>query len=94
MREIFAKNCFDKQECDIEFQYTEAFKDSISQECKQRILYDDPKLTSNNFILIAGCKSDTVKVFPLAEAYNHKHSAGIIIICFEIVSILIITFFF
>lgn len=84
-----------KKECKLtSTELLQLIGDNLSEKCKQRILYNKFKLTSNQFVLIAGCKSDMVKMYPFQKGMAHKHDAGIFIIVFEILSILIISFFF
>ena len=63
----------------------------ISDRCLKRIRYLNH--TSPHFLAVVGCRDDTVN-FPLARDDFHKEFAGVIIVSFDIVSILIMAVFF
>ena len=63
----------------------------ISDRCLKRIRYLNR--TSPHFLIVIGCKDDTVN-FPLVPDELHKEYAGVIIISFDIISILIMAVFF
>ena len=62
----------------------------ITDRCLKRIRYLN--YTSPHFLIVIGCKDDTVN-FPIADNF-HKEIAGVIIVSFDIISILIMAVFF
>ena len=66
----------------------------ISDDCKLRMSNDIYNhITSKTYIGIFGCKYDDVKM-PLSETRLHKEVIGVIIVCVDFTSILVMMFFF
>ena len=66
----------------------------ISDECKLRMsneLYLN--ITSKIYLAVFGCQSDFV-VFPIVNKEFHKEVCGIVIVCFDVASILVMIYFF
>ena len=67
----------------------------ISDECKLRMSDEQnyKNITSQIYLGIFGCQFDYVK-FPFSSEEIHKEVCGIVIVCFDIASIIIMIFFF
>jgi hypothetical protein len=63
---------------------------TVSDTCLHRIRWKN--ITSSDFILVVGCREDFIKV-PFG-GMMHKYRVGVLIVSLDIVSILIMTFFF
>jgi hypothetical protein len=66
----------------------------ISDDCKLRMSdFAYQNITSPEYIGIFGCKYDDV-AFPLIGQRLHKEVCGVVIVCFDIASIMIMIYFF
>jgi hypothetical protein len=55
--------------------------------------YDYLNITSQIYLGVFGCKYDDVKL-PLIEHRVHKEKIGVIIVCFDVASIMLMIYFF
>ena len=84
----FESNCANQTECVIDLFF---LKGIVSDSCKGRILQDDP-ITSDQFIFMAGCLGDFVKLGESSKIDKDK-----LLICavvFDGLSLFIMIFFF
>ena len=86
---------------DINYEVNQGLFGLINDECKlrmsdERYRISDTKpqlITSTTYIGIFGCKYDTVKI-PFTSSPTHKEVIGVIIVCLDFLSILVMMFFF
>lgn len=106
MDKYFVEKCGRKKSCEIDpnwisqqeqyFNYKDFTQDlnilpKLSEHCLHRVRWQN--VTSPYLIIVVGCGDDTV-YFPLYHSEVHKDVVGLIVVTFDIASVMIMALFF
>ena len=88
----FYKQCFFKERCIFDLDEID-LGSLISNNCIDRVFNRHTGITNNEFIVVVDCQTHLV-YFPIGGIIMSKETMGIVIVCFDMMSLLIMTFTF